>query len=194
MREALLEAAIAAYGEGTFTVRKVAARAGVNHGQIHHYFGGMDGLKQALLERLGGAIDGDLAEVPLDDPVGLFELAGRATLANRRFVHALARRVLEDPETGGYQVRFPVVTRLKEAVRSALGEDGDVLLAEGLARSLGWVLFSGWITEAVGLDEAAVARVEERLTRVPAEAVAAYEAQVGADATGADPGKAEDGR
>ncbi len=166
VRAALVQAAERAYAEGGFTARKVAQRAGVNHGQVHHYFGGMDGLKQAVLEQLGEELDARIEEEQPANLLALLDLAVSATLENKRFVLALARRVLEAPGAGNYQVRFPVVRRLKSALRGAAGPEGDVLLAEGLARTLGWALFGGWIAEAVGLDACAVERVRQRLAIV----------------------------
>jgi len=39
-------------GPRTVSVRAIAERAGVNHGLVHHYFGGKDALLQAAMERL----------------------------------------------------------------------------------------------------------------------------------------------
>ena len=39
-------------GPRSLSVRAIAERAGVNHGLVHHYFGGKDALLQAAMERL----------------------------------------------------------------------------------------------------------------------------------------------
>ncbi len=55
VKAALIEAAsemLAEVGPRALSVRNVAARAGVNHGQIHHYFGGKRGLLRAAMSRL----------------------------------------------------------------------------------------------------------------------------------------------
>lgn len=39
-------------GPRSMSVRNVAERAGVNHGLVHHYFGGKDGLLKAAMTRL----------------------------------------------------------------------------------------------------------------------------------------------
>ncbi len=52
---ALIEAAcslLAEVGPRTLSVRDIADRAGVNHGQIHHYFGGKSGLLAAAMRHL----------------------------------------------------------------------------------------------------------------------------------------------
>lgn len=55
MRAALVAAAaemLSATGPRSISVRDVARRAGVNHGQVHHYFGGKRGLLVAAMRKL----------------------------------------------------------------------------------------------------------------------------------------------
>lgn len=55
VKSALIEAAgemLAEVGPRALSIRSVADRAGVNHGQIHHYFGGKRGLLRAAMRRL----------------------------------------------------------------------------------------------------------------------------------------------
>ena len=55
VRRALVEAAartLAEAGPSAISVREVARLAGVNHGQIHHYFGGKRGLLKAAMHHL----------------------------------------------------------------------------------------------------------------------------------------------
>ena len=55
VRTALLDAAaelLAEVGPEATSVRDVARRAGVNHGQVHHYFGGKRGLLEAAMRGL----------------------------------------------------------------------------------------------------------------------------------------------
>lgn len=52
VKAALIEAAsemLAEIGPRALSIRNVAERAGVNHGQIHHYFGGKKGLLRAAM-------------------------------------------------------------------------------------------------------------------------------------------------
>lgn len=64
--ERLIDAGLALLadeGAAGVTVRSVEGRAGVPHGSVRHHFGGLDGLRHAL-------VDGLLArEVPRDEPV-----------------------------------------------------------------------------------------------------------------------------
>jgi TetR/AcrR family transcriptional regulator, repressor for neighboring sulfatase len=55
VERALLEATmdmLAEVGPRAMSVREVAARAGVNHGQVHHYFGSKDALVRAAMREL----------------------------------------------------------------------------------------------------------------------------------------------
>jgi AcrR family transcriptional regulator len=55
VESALIQAAadlLAEVGPRGATVRAIATRAGVNHGQVHHYFGSRDGLIRAAMREL----------------------------------------------------------------------------------------------------------------------------------------------
>lgn len=55
VRAALVDAAaamLAEVGPRALSVREVARRAGVNHGQVHHYFGSKHALLEAAMRRL----------------------------------------------------------------------------------------------------------------------------------------------
>ncbi len=55
VKAALIKAAcelLAESGPNVMSVRNVANRAGVNHGQVHHYFGGKEGLIEAAAAHL----------------------------------------------------------------------------------------------------------------------------------------------
>ena len=175
--QSLLNAAIDDYTSGrTMSVRTTAKRAGVNHGQIHHIFGGKDGLKAAMLEALSNEMDARieaLAESP--DLFSLLQATVAAFLNDDRHVRALARQALERDDT--QQARFPVVERIRDAVDGLdLEVDNlELYLAEGLARGLGWILFRDWIRNATGIDDDGVARLElclaNPLTIVPEDAL-----------------------
>ena len=81
-REALLDAALAEFGAKGLAgarVSEIAARAGVNKQLISYYFGGKDGLYNAILERWYAQ------EAQLSDPgISLAELAYRYLEAGHR--------------------------------------------------------------------------------------------------------------
>ncbi len=172
VRGHLLDAAIDSYTSGgPFSVRDVARRAGVNQGQIHHLFGGKAGLKRAMLEALGQSmLDRINAEAP-SGAVAALAAASRAQAADEgRFARALARSLLESPPGVVEQEEFAVVRHLLTVLESLPSEarhQAHVLLAEGLAKTLGWALFAPWICKAAQLEESVVAEVESRLGAAP---------------------------
>ena len=162
----LIEVAAEEYAGGrAVSVRRVAQRAGVNHGQIHHLFGGKEGLKRAMLDAMAADMDAQIAAREPEDLLALIRETVAVCLEDDRIVRALARQILEDDPADIAQMRFPVVSRLRASIDDlGLEFDGvEVYLAEGLARGLGWVLFRDWIRRATGLSESGVAEVERRL-------------------------------
>ena len=73
VKTALIEAAcemLAESGPNAMSVRNVATRAGVNHGQVHHYFGGKEDIHVTLLNQLMKAWLDPLKEMnPNGDPI-----------------------------------------------------------------------------------------------------------------------------
>ena len=171
VRSALLEAALAAYsGDGTFSVRRVAERAGVNHGQVHHYFGGMDGLKQQMLTHLGASLEQQILARKPTDLQSMLALAVEMALADKRFVRVLARRLIETSgDDAPLQVDFPVVQRLKENTPDGAAPAMNRVLADGMARVFGWALYGEWITQALGLDAQAIEEMERALPQLVAD-------------------------
>ena len=94
VRAALIEAAAEMLGEigpKSLSVRDLAERAGVNHGQVHHYFGGKRGLLEAAMRHL--------AEPHFERSVGL---AGEGEvppplwmLEDRAYFRALCQSVMD---------------------------------------------------------------------------------------------------
>lgn len=167
VRDSLLRAAVESYTRGgPFSVREVARRAGVNHGQIHHLFGGKDGLFRAMIERLGALNEERVAAASdVGDLAGTIAAAARIQLEDRRLVRVLARRIVESPADQIPQQRFPVVERVEAALEAAGLGDKRGALAEGLALTLGWALFGDWIQRAVGLAPEEAEDLEEQLVQ-----------------------------
>ena len=174
IRAQLLDAATASYtGGGAFSVREIAAAAGVNHGQIHHVFGGKDGLKGAMLEHLGRSMLKQLRGDEPADAASMVQAVARAFLADDgRFARALARQILESPTGDITQAHFPVVSELLTAIDgldAAARPAAQLMLAEGLAKGLGWALFAPWIRKATRIDDAVATQVEARLSKLPSQ-------------------------
>ena len=168
VREALLDAAIERYASGEpFSVRAVAALARVNLGQIHHVFGGKEGLRKAMLHRLAEGLDQRLADLPaeagLDEMIRTLWSAG---VEDSRFVRVLARQLIEHPDEPVLQSDFPVSRRVGHALVEANVDDARVAMAHLLAAGLGFALFGPWIEKALGLDEIELQRVQERIHNV----------------------------
>ena len=158
VREALVQAAATLYASGEpFSARRVAREAGVNHGQVHHLFGGKAGLKRAMLERLA---DAQAAALPDDAPLeDLLRAAALIGLADPRVARVLARVLLEQGDGEALpQQRFPVVQRVRDALDAADAPVDPTTLSAGLAAALGLAMFGPWIRAAVGapVDPAAL--------------------------------------
>lgn len=169
VRRSLLEAAVASYTEGgSFSVREVAQRAGVNHGQIHHLFGGKDGLVRAMLEYLADELVQSIrVRVDGSDVAALLGATVEAAAKDPRYVRVLARRLVEQPTDEVPQGRFPVIDQLLAAFHAEPTSELKQVLALGLAQSLGWVFFAPYIRRAVNLDAADEAALEQQLRWAP---------------------------
>ena len=160
VRNALIEAAcdgLAEVGPRALSTRSLAQRAGVNHGQIHHYFGGKRPLLEAAmaalaaehwhnsLERAGGA--------PIPPALSLAE--------DTRYWRATARAVIEgDMALARVEIDqgLSVPRRALEAVREQTGAgvndpDLEVAFALMVAAQLGWVAFESFAMLVVDVAE-----------------------------------------
>ncbi|MGB6057539.1 MAG: TetR/AcrR family transcriptional regulator [Microthrixaceae bacterium] len=81
-RQRLLDAAVELAletGGPDFTVRQVAARAGLNHGLVHRYFGTKDALTSAVIRSIGSDLASELSGSP-----------ERVAFVSDRRIHVLA--------------------------------------------------------------------------------------------------------
>lgn len=160
VREALIAAAtelFAAHGPGAVPVRRIAARAGVNHGLVHRHFGSKTGLLRAVLDRLAQ----DLARQ--SEPAGGRALASarlfRATREQQSYWRILSHALLEGEDPRRIQGGFPVVSRMLGEARQAAadgrlarGIDPATAVAANVALALGWLQFEPFLLAASGLD------------------------------------------
>lgn len=169
VREALIDAAIERYASGEpFSLRAVAALARVNLGQIHHVFGGKEGLRKAMLHRLAEEHDKRLADLPAEAGLGdMIRTLWAAGVEDQRFVRVLARQLVEHPDEPVIQSEFPVSRRVQRALTEAGIDDARVRVAYLVAAGLGFGLFAPWIEKALGLDDSEMTRVQERLRTLP---------------------------
>ncbi|MDG2049167.1 MAG: TetR/AcrR family transcriptional regulator [Myxococcota bacterium] len=160
VRRALIEATADLLGEvgpKSLSVRQIADRAGVNHGQIHHYFQGKRGLLEAALRNLAKAHFDDSLERAGGDaippPLSLGE--------DRRYFRALCQAVMDDDldlirtVDADHEISVPIrVLRELEARKPDVDPlEVKALFALGAAAELGWVAFEKLILLAAEVDE-----------------------------------------
>jgi AcrR family transcriptional regulator len=159
-RAALLDAALqefAAKGRAGARVSEIAARAGVDKQLISYYFGGKDGLYQALVARWLAAEDAFAApDVPLPELVARYVLEGAA---DRDLARLLVRVALDDdpdapgdPQQDGVPDAVADLRRRQEAGEIAPDLDPAFLLLLFEAAAAVGVIFPGDVRRATGLD------------------------------------------
>lgn len=159
-REALIEAAADLLAEQSdVSVRAIAAKAGVNHGLVHHYFDGKDGLRSAVLDHLAAGQASRLGDVDMKDPIALARASMRVARDDRRFFRILARALLDGGVPAPMQSAYPVVRKLVGMLEARGVEQARQRVAEGIAVAFGWMLFEPWIRAATGLTETESSRV-----------------------------------
>ena len=143
-------------GPRTLSVRAIAERAGVNHGLVHHYFGGKDALLQAAMERLvhehfDFAMSQSKSQ-PIPAPLGLvgdptyLKAVVRAVLDNE--MSLAATEITED---------VSVPRNVLNHVSQQLGESEPSLAVKasvgiGMAVEMGWAALEPFIFAVVGAD------------------------------------------
>lgn len=152
VEEALIEAAsdlLAEVGPRATSVRDMAARAGVNHGQVHHYFGGKQGLLKEAMKTMARRHFESIRELSEGSPIP----PPLATGEDQRYVRAMMRATIEgDLELArteideGVSVSRSVLDFMTE--RLGLAEpsiDAKVAMAESTALQLGWLAFEPFL-------------------------------------------------
>ncbi len=160
VREALIRATTQLVLERglSMSVREIAARAGVNHGLVHTYFGSKDALISAAFDAINAraAAEADPNGFPPPD------------LARRRggeLVKVIARLMLD--AKGDLFSSHPVAERWRDAFARDRPDLSASEVAERIAVAasvgLGWALFADHVTNILGLSdeerESAAARI-----------------------------------
>ena len=179
VRTALIEAAcdmLAEVGPKSLSVRRLAERAGVNHGQIHHYFGSKRGLLKAAMAQLADEHWRN-TRARMQTSGGVFPPA-LALAEDARYWRATCHAVLEgDLELAA--VELEEGKSVPRQVRDALIRP-DLTPAEALElkadfallmmSQLGWVAFEAFaflVNEVEGdAKEAVRALVRDRITKM----------------------------
>ncbi|MGH1488281.1 MAG: TetR/AcrR family transcriptional regulator [Acidimicrobiales bacterium] len=176
VEEALIEAAadlLAEMGPTRVSLRDIANRAGVNKGQIHHYFGGKQPLIEAAFRRVAtehfhNAQQRGGGGLPVPLTLGL----------DQRYLQAVVRIVLDgDLDTARLEfdenisipraalAQLTEITGLEEPDRQLKAEFAAVMAME-----LGWAAFAPFIQMAVEADDPA--DVEDIIARLRSQAAA----------------------
>ncbi|HJN74336.1 MAG TPA: TetR family transcriptional regulator [Myxococcota bacterium] len=153
-RQRLVEAATALFRERPPTevsVRDIAAGAGVNHGLVHRYFGGKDGLLREVLAHIFRST-ARVIEAGMDEDLDAAVLEGLRVLLEERWIASVVAHLLQSqggPEGIPEASMMPVVRR-------RLGLDPPpeqaAQLAVAEAAVLGWMLFEPLVARGTGLD------------------------------------------
>jgi AcrR family transcriptional regulator len=151
---------ISEVGPRALSVRGVAERAGVNHGLVHHYFGGKDGLMQAAMIRLVE----EHAVFARKQSHGSPMPAPLSLQGDQKYLRAVVRSVLDDEMelaktelTAGVSVPR---TALEHAVSKKNLQKADIetkaLFSIGMAMEMGWAALEPFIfatMEVTGEEE-----------------------------------------
>ncbi len=170
VRRALVEATarvLAEAGPSAVSVREVARLAGVNHGQIHHYFGGKRGLLKATMRHLASdhlahatesSVEGSIPRALqlADDPL---------------YWRAICRCVMEgDLELAGLEVdegisvpRRALDTLMTRLEISDTDLDFKAKFAAIAALQLGWAALEDFVLLISDVDESEREAVRDRV-------------------------------
>lgn len=156
------------------SLRDIAERAGVNKGQIHHYFGGKAGLVEAAFRSVSREHFENWEQRKSDD--GPHELT---LTQDDWFWQVLVRLVLEgelDTASIGLRDGTSVPRALLEQLTDELGlDEADIGLkaefATAMAIELGWAAFSPFIKLVVGASDADMAEIMGRVRDQVAQVV-----------------------
>ena len=152
--QALVAAAAELLGEvgpRAITVRDIAAQAGVNHGLVHHYFGGKDGLLREAMKRLVH----EHHEFAAQQRLGGILPAPLGLIGDQRYLRAVARCVL-DGEMGLARteldegVSVPNQTLATLTAMQHLDEPTLAMKVEKYSVASGLGFLSGWYCKQGG--------------------------------------------
>lgn len=164
VRRAVLDAARALFAEKGISVpiREIAAKAGVNHGLIHHYLGNKEQVLREVMSRdvwhSALAVEGSKT---VREAVRKMFTSG---IGDREYIRTTAWLKLD-----GRTDLLPRGERSSMAEIRNIDPDrpvDDVRLLAALAATYGWSLFGAEILATAGVPEESRADVEERLARL----------------------------
>jgi AcrR family transcriptional regulator len=144
-------------GPNSMSVRNVAERAGVNHGLVHHYFGGKDGLLKAAMTRLVQEHAVFAKEASHGDPIPTPLLLNH----DPKYLRAVVRAVLDDE----MQLATTEITEgvsvpqgaMAHATKSKNISEPDVqmkaMVAVAMAMEMGWAALEPFLFAVTDVAE-----------------------------------------
>ncbi len=168
---ALIEAAaelVSKRGFAAVSVREIAARANVNHGLVHKYFGSKENLIRMTLEQLASAFR-EAAGQPedFDDALRRSEEALRE---HEQYSRLLLRVMIDGDELTNVQDNFDFLENMIRLVRKDQKKgkmtsqiDARMIVAGITALGYGLELFSSYLLTATKLDNKSREKIIEEI-------------------------------
>lgn len=176
VKAALLDATadlLAAVGPTALSLREVARRAGVNHGQIHHYFGSKRALLVEAMRKLARDHRASMRVLSGGEPVP----RALSLAEDPRYWRALCHVVLQgDLELARIEIDEDISVP-RDALASLMDERGlasddldfRVRFAAVAALQLGWVALEDFVLLLAGLEATDREEVRRRVRRLVAQ-------------------------
>lgn len=153
-------------GPRAMSVRAIADRAGVNHGLVHHYFAGKEGLLRAAMTRLVY----EHAEFAKEQSGGSPVPAPLALSHDQRYLRAVVRSVLDGEMelaqmelTAGVSVPRGALQHVVDARQLPTADaETKAMVAIGMAMEMGWAALEPFLFAVAEVrDESEKERVRE---------------------------------
>ena len=159
-------------GPNSLSIRAIAERAGVNHGLVHHYFGGKDALLQAAMQHLVHEHHAYAMEQSRRQPLP----APFALLGDPTYLRAVVRAVLDNEMSLARTELTEDVSVPRNAMKHLVRERGDdeptvemkAKVGLAMAMEMGWAALEPFILSVVDAatpEEQEQIRVEARRVR-----------------------------
>lgn len=157
-------------GPRAMSVRQIAERAGVNHGLVHHYFGGKDGLARAGMKRLVAEhmewVRSQNAGRPYPAPLGL--------VGDQRYLRAVVRCVLDGEAELALTELAEGVSVPRSAMEAVVAREGlaspdtgtRATVAAAMALEMGWAALEPFILAVTGTPADEADEVRDRVKQL----------------------------
>ena len=177
VKAALLEATadlLASVGPTTLSLREVARRAGVNHGQVHHYFGSKRGLLLEAMRMLARDHLANMRAISGGDAVPKALSLAQDPRYWRALCHVVLAGDLElarvELDLGVSVPRGALDSLLRERPPASESDELDfrVRFAAAAALQLGWVALEEFVVTLAEIDGADRDEVRRQVRRLVA--------------------------